>query len=182
MCIRDSTAGPNETLPMNCINWYDAYAFCIWDGGFLASEAEFGFAAAGGADQREYPWGSMDPGTANTYAITNCYYPDGPAAPGMQGTCTGVPNIAPVGTAVMGAGKWGQLDLAGDLEEWILDYNAPYVTPCTDCVFLTAFSYKVLRGGGFATDPQDLFSSARNSGDDPESRNPFTGARCARSP
>ena len=28
------TAG-NDNLPMNCINWYEAEAFCIWDGGRL---------------------------------------------------------------------------------------------------------------------------------------------------
>ena len=177
------SAGPNETLPINCINWYEAYAFCIWDGGFLPSEAEFELAAAGGSEQREYPWGSMDPGTANGYAISNCYFPNGPTGPGMQGSCTGVANIAPVGTAPMGAGKWGHLDLAGDITEWILDYNAPYVTPCTDCVFLMDFSYKVQRGGSWGTDPQDLFASARGgSGDQPIDRNVVYGARCARSP
>jgi sulfatase modifying factor 1 len=34
-------AGSNELLPMTCVNWYEAYAFCIWDGGFLPSEAEW---------------------------------------------------------------------------------------------------------------------------------------------
>jgi formylglycine-generating enzyme len=177
------TAGSNETLPINCINWYEAYAFCIWDGGFLPSEAEFELAAAGGGEQREYPWGSADPGTENVYAISSCYYPNGPTGAGLQGACTGFANIAAVGTAAMGAGKWGQLDLAGDITEWILDYNAPYVTPCTDCVFLTDFSYKVQRGGSWATDPQDLFSSARGgSGDLPMDRAVVDGARCARSP
>src|SRR5580693_3178198 len=33
-------AGTQENLPINCVNWYEAYAFCIWDGGgFLPSEA-----------------------------------------------------------------------------------------------------------------------------------------------
>jgi hypothetical protein len=41
---RDS-AGTEENLPINCVNWYEAYAFCIWDGGFLPSEAEWEYAA-----------------------------------------------------------------------------------------------------------------------------------------
>ena len=54
--------GQNESLPINCVDWYEAYAFCIWDGGFLPSEAEWEDAAAGGAEQRAYPWGSAESG------------------------------------------------------------------------------------------------------------------------
>ncbi len=28
----------DDTLPMNCISWYEAYAFCIWDHGRLPTE------------------------------------------------------------------------------------------------------------------------------------------------
>ncbi|MGH7434720.1 MAG: formylglycine-generating enzyme family protein [Polyangiaceae bacterium] len=105
-----SAAGANERLPINCVSWYEAYAFCIWDGGFLPSEAEWGYAAAGGAEQREYPWGSMAPGVDNQYAIYDCLYPSGPD--GSNACLHGVKNIAPVGTASLGAGRWGQLDLA----------------------------------------------------------------------
>ena len=27
------TPGTNENKPMNCVSWYEAMAFCIWDGG-----------------------------------------------------------------------------------------------------------------------------------------------------
>jgi formylglycine-generating enzyme required for sulfatase activity len=27
-----AAAGTQENLPINCVNWYEAYAFCIWDG------------------------------------------------------------------------------------------------------------------------------------------------------
>jgi|HubBroStandDraft_1064217.scaffolds.fasta_scaffold26442_2 sulfatase modifying factor 1 len=107
-------AGSQENLPINCVNWYEAYAFCIWDGGFLPSEAEWEYAAAGGSQQREHTWGSAAPGTANQYAIYGCYYPSGDVS------CTGVTNIAAVGTATLGVGLWGQLDLAGELFEWNL--------------------------------------------------------------
>jgi hypothetical protein len=56
--------------------------------------------------------GSTDPGTGNQFAIygyepdDGCYYPS-------VGPCTGVNNIAPVGTASLGAGRWGQVDLMG---------------------------------------------------------------------
>ena len=69
-----TTGGTHETLPINCVNWWEAYAFCIWDGAFLPSEAEWEYAAAGGDQQREYPWGSADPGSNNAYAIYGCCY------------------------------------------------------------------------------------------------------------
>jgi sulfatase modifying factor 1 len=175
------TAGSQETLPLNCVDWYEAYAFCIWDGGFLPSEAEWEYAAAGGDQLREYPWGSTDPNTDPTvdqsslYLISDCNYPPGSTA------CSGAVNVAPVGTATLGAGRWGQLDLAGELAEWTLDWYAPYVDPCVDCVTLTDFSYRIVRGGSFGTDTEDVFPTARD-GDLPASRNAFYGFRCARSP
>ena len=64
-----AATGGHENLPINCVNWYDSYAFCLWDGGFLPSEAEWEYAGAGGTEQRQYPWGSTAPGMMNQYAI-----------------------------------------------------------------------------------------------------------------
>ncbi len=49
-------AGAQEHLPMNCVSWYVAFAFCAWDGGRFPTEAEWNYAAAGGDEQRQYPW------------------------------------------------------------------------------------------------------------------------------
>jgi formylglycine-generating enzyme required for sulfatase activity len=178
-------AGSQEDLPINCVNWYEAYAFCIWDGGFLPSEAEWEYAAAGGNQQREYPWGTTDPGQANQYVVSGCGYPGG-----SQG-CTGVANIAPVGTATLGAGLWGQLDLAGELLEWNLDWLvSTYVDPCTDCAYLTApvgvpdparDDYRVYRGGGFGGTLWESLPPYRD-GVHPSYRTFNAGFRCARTP
>jgi sulfatase modifying factor 1 len=42
------TAGSNESKPVNCLEWYAAFAFCVWDGGRLATEAEWNYAASAG--------------------------------------------------------------------------------------------------------------------------------------
>jgi len=174
-----SSAGSgHENLPVDCVTWAEAYAFCIWDGGFLPSEAEWEYAAAGGSQEREYPWGSTAPGTENQTAIYDCNYPSGPSS------CAGTQNIAPVGTAPLGAGAWGQLDLAGDVWEWTLDwFNSNYADPCTDCVQLNASSpYRVIHGGNFASTATYLLPPSRNL-NAPATRNiAYIGFRCARTP
>jgi formylglycine-generating enzyme required for sulfatase activity len=100
----------NETLPITCVNWYQAYAFCIWDGGFLPTEAEWNYAAAGGSEQRKYPWGATDPGADAKLAIYGCYYKSASAC-----------SLAPVGSVPAGNGKWGHADLAGNVWEFTLD-------------------------------------------------------------
>jgi sulfatase modifying factor 1 len=171
------SAGSHESLPINCVNWYEAYAFCIWDGGFLPSEAEWEYAAAGGVEQREYPWGTTNPGTSNHYAIYLCYYPSG------SPLCTGAANIAPVGMAALGAGLWGQLDMAGGVDEWNLDWRAEYTDPCTDCAALTSASDRVVRGGFFGYDSSDLLPAARYYAfRAPSARDYRVGFRCGRAP
>jgi formylglycine-generating enzyme required for sulfatase activity len=178
-CTQYSTwtdpAGGNENLPINCVNWWEAYAFCIWDGGFLPSEAEWEYAAAAGNQQREYPWGSTAPGTGSQYAIYNCDY---------SGACIDTANsIAPVGYASMGVGYWGQLDLAGEVFEWNLDWGGTYVDPCTDCAYLPTASafYRVIRGDNFSGDTSDLVPSNRGY-NPPSGGGPNIGFRCARTP
>jgi formylglycine-generating enzyme required for sulfatase activity len=174
-----SSPGSQEDLPINCANWYEAYAFCIWDGGFLPSEAEWEYAAAGGSQQREFPWGNAVPGTANRYSIYSCYY-----SSGSMSCSTGVTNIAPVGTASLGVGLWGQLDLAGEMIERTSDWWDPsggYPAPCTDCAYLGAPSNRMSRGGSFNESATAMLPTTRVA-EGPDYRGFDTGFRCARLP
>jgi formylglycine-generating enzyme required for sulfatase activity len=176
-----ASAGSNETLPINCVTRPEAYAFCIWDGGFLPSEAEWEYAAAGGTQQREWPWGAVAPGGDYGYAIYgdgqgNCYYPDG-------GTCASSANIAPVGTANLGTAQWGQHDLAGNVTEWVLDWSASFVDPCADCAYVTgslALNH-VHRGGGWSSSASAITVFGSRSSTPPTQRAAI-GFRCARTP
>jgi formylglycine-generating enzyme required for sulfatase activity len=83
-----------------------------------------------------------------------------------------------VGTAVLGAGLWGQLDLVGEVSGWNLDWFADnYVDPCTDCVDLTETSSRVFQGGSFRS-----FLPPNLDYDKPTDRSEAVGLRCARSP
>jgi formylglycine-generating enzyme required for sulfatase activity len=156
------------------VTWYEAYAFCIWDGGFLPSEAEWYYAASGGSEQRLYPWGSTPPGANADLAVYGDYY--------YGADCNGIArSIAPVGSAVAGNGRWGQSDLAGNLQEWNLDWFVGFTVPCTDCASLASGSQRVQRGGSFELDATYLLAAGRN-GYFPNVRYVNETARCARSP
>jgi sulfatase modifying factor 1 len=160
---------------INSVLWWESYAFCIWDGGFLPSDAEWEYAAVGGSQQRVYPWGATAPGMDNEYAIYGCYYPSGSA------TCAGLANIAPVGTATLGAGAWGQLDMAGTECEHTLDWYLAYVSPCTNCAKLSGGSYRIFRGGSFLSPSLTSLTSQREQ-DVLENAGDVDGFRCARAP
>ncbi|WP_437827410.1 formylglycine-generating enzyme family protein [Sorangium sp. So ce1153] len=171
-------AAEHENLPMNCLSWYVAFAFCAWDGGRLATEAEWNYAAAGGDDQREYPWSAPASSTTidGTYAVYDCM---GDAS--MPRSCA-FSDIQPVGSrSRRGDGKWRQADLAGNLWEWVLDWYEAYPNKCSNCANLTATSGRVLRGGGWGFSASALLSSGR-SNNGPSNRGDFVGARCARTP
>ena len=157
-------AGANESMPMNCITWTEAAAFCAWDGGRLPTEAEWNYAAAGGSDQRVYPWSS--PPTSQMLDLTYASY----------GT-----TLSPVGAKPNGDGRWGQSDLIGNVAEWTVDWFAdPYTNPCVDCgANLPVTTTHSHRGGGISGSPSAITSSGRRAAT-PDHRSVALGVRCAR--
>jgi formylglycine-generating enzyme required for sulfatase activity len=174
-------AGANESLPMNCITWYEAMAFCAWDGGYLPTEAEWNYAAAGGDDQRAYPWSSPPSSLVNDCSYAN-YFDLGTSGFCSPPSTTGAVNR--VGTeSPMGDGRWGQSDLGGNVWEWVLDaYGTAYRDPCNDCASLApAAPERVFRGGCFRNDAPSLRGAVRDY-DTPAVRQVDNGVRCARTP
>ena len=164
----------NETRPMNCMTWFEAFAFCAWDGGRLPTETEWNYAAAGGVEQRDYPWG---PGIDGGKASYDC------AGDGSDAGACAFSDLLPVGSkSPQGDGRWGQADLAGNVWEWTLDwYASPYRLQCNNCADLQSASSRVFRGGSFNSSSSSLLSSLRYY-IAPTDRSNNLGVRCARTP
>jgi formylglycine-generating enzyme required for sulfatase activity len=157
-----ATWGGADELPINCVSWPVAFAFCAWDGGRLPTEAEWNFAAAGGTDQRVYPW-SFPPDASDISDTRAVYSVGAPAA---------------VGSKPGGKGRFGQYDLAGNVAEWVRDGYAAYIMPCDNCAQSTQAQNSV-RGGAFGDGPTSLTASVRGA-EDPLHTTPNIGLRCAR--
>jgi formylglycine-generating enzyme required for sulfatase activity len=174
MWTDDGQAGAqidHENRPMNCVTWYEAQAFCIWDGGRLPTEAEWNFVAAGGAENRPFPWSQSE----DDFSI------DSDHAAYWSGT--GQPTEpADVGTHSAGNGRWAQEDLAGNVGEWTWSaYLTCYeLTPgCNDCGTTNGYAEKAVRGGSYQDVDIAVLGQARLS-TDAATRSPATGFRCAR--
>ncbi|AUX45690.1 uncharacterized protein SOCE26_071860 [Sorangium cellulosum] len=155
--------GENEARPISCVSWFVAFAFCAWDGGRLPTEAEWNYAAAGGSEQREYPWGNAFPNA--TYAVFD------------------VSRSEVVGSkSPRGDGLWGQADLAGNLWEWVLDYDGSYPPSCRDCANVESGAERVIRGGSWwQPQPEDVSTMSRMPWD-PADVTDGLGLRCVRRP
>lgn len=161
-----------EAYPLNCMSWYEAFAFCIWDGGRLPTEAEWEYAAAGGAQNRLYPWGNAAPDAARA----NSYDSDQSS------------KIVVGSKLTSGSGYYGHADLAGSMWEWAFDWydgtyygttSAPAV--CNNCANQAVGSHRILRGGGWYDGANYLRAAFRNAFT-PATRGHFIGFRCARTP
>jgi formylglycine-generating enzyme required for sulfatase activity len=160
-----ASASGNENKPATCLSWQEAYAFCIWDGGFLPTEAEWELAAAGGSEERIFPWAL--PGTQ---AVGPEYAVYAAAAPADVGS-----------RSPLGDGRWGHADLAGNVAEWVLDGYAGYPGgACEDCLS-TAGAARVTRGGSLQS-PVASLRGAKRAARAVDSRADDVGARCARKP
>ncbi len=93
--------------PVVGVSWDDANRYCEWKGRRLPREAEWERAARGD-DNRRYAWGNEEPD------------------PKRHGCFGGKATTEPVGSYPEGKSAYGQLDLTGNVWEWVADDYDPF--------------------------------------------------------
>lgn len=101
-------------LPITCVSFAQAEAFCKWAGKRMPTEEEWELAARG-TDGRIYPWGSNAP-------------TDEPCWSGGARVDNRAVSICPVGSHPKDKSPSGVLDLAGNVQEWTSSSYCDYAT------------------------------------------------------
>lgn len=163
LCIGDNEAVTN-------VSWYDAMNYCQWlsertGRNFrLPTEAEWEYACRAGTT---FPFFTGDglPGSMHK---------------NQQKARTLKPVDLTVGTTP--ANAFGLHNMHGNVEEWCLDWYAPYsASNATDPVTTGGGLYRVTRGGSHNT-PENYLRSANRSAMIPTDRHSMTGFRIVEAP
>jgi len=161
--------------PMAMVSWFGAAAYCNWrseqlgketcydlaawtcdfskNGVRLPTEAEWEYAARGGATGRRFPWGDTISHTqANYYSSTSYSYDVSPTRQYHPDYSTGdMPYTAATGS--FAANGYGLHDVTGNVWEWCNDwYQSDYYTssPYSNPQGPETGTYRAIRGGAWS--------------------------------
>lgn len=144
------------------VDWDEASAFCAWLGARLPSEAEWEYAAAGGADKQLWA------GTDNEDEMGDYvrYRRNATANPGEVGRKK--PN------------RFGLYDMSGNVAEWIGAYYQYYPEPDEEPsrYDLETFNIRIIRGGSYTMD-EDVVKTYWRAGTLKDVQSTGIGFRCA---
>ncbi|MEX2482727.1 MAG: SUMF1/EgtB/PvdO family nonheme iron enzyme [Gammaproteobacteria bacterium] len=153
--VAASAGTDEERFPMYFVSWNDALAYSKWlskqtgHDYSLPTEAQWEYAARAGTTS-PYHWGRhLGRGNAHCFACDTGLDPRQPTAVGRF-----EPNA------------FGLYDMAGNIQEWVYDCFHPNYqgAPTDGSVFEGGdCTVRVLRGGGYASGPGALRSSARDT-------------------
>jgi len=152
--------GPQQ--PVVGTTWKDAKKYCEWRGKRLPTEAEWEKAARGKRPVK-FPWGNDIPDDTKANFDNH------------------LGKTAPVGSYPAGKSDYGVFDLSGNVSEWVNDWHYPeyYIfSPKKNPQGLDKGQYKVLRGGSWRNNAEDIRLTYRNA-TIPKLQNNSVGFRCA---
>jgi eukaryotic-like serine/threonine-protein kinase len=155
-----------DMLPISCIDYEQAKAYCAFRKKRLPTEAEWEYAARG-TDARLYPWGNDPPENCDMAVCSGLC-----AANGLRNVGLRVPSSA---------SPFGAFDMAGNAWEWVEDTYDPqaYTLTAHDDPLMRGLSQRgVLRGGSWDFVRTRAETSYRQAFDQREGH-VSTGVRCA---
>ncbi len=158
-----------ETHPVNCVDWTQSTAYCMWAGGRLPTEEEWEYAARG-REGRVWAWGNA--GIDGTHAnlcgdecssySTSSGFSEFAAYPGHHDEFA---VTAPVDSLPAGATPEGLLNMTGNVLEWTSTVDG---------------NKRVRRGGSWFDYVPSWVRAASRSANGPADRSHSIGFRCAR--
>ena len=153
----DSPPPGRADHPVTGVSWYAAHAYARWVGGRLPTEAEWERAAAGPQGQA-YPWGEeFDAGRCRN---------------GTEGPVR-------ADSMIEGESPYSLLHMSGNVREWCEDRFDPrwYLRSArADPRGPTKTRHRVVRGGSFASPPEELRAQHRTQAN-PLDKRPDLGFR-----
>jgi formylglycine-generating enzyme required for sulfatase activity len=160
----DTTLLFEPNLPAVGVTWYDADAYCRWNGKRLPTEAEWEH-SAGGNGLGGWPWGDVYiAGAAN-----------------LRGTEDGYAYTAPVGSFDSGRSPYGLYDMSGNVEEWVSDWYDEFFYKEGQTTLPEGpdtGTTKVVRGGSWESSAPLARATKRHTVD-PSRKEAGIGFRCA---
>jgi formylglycine-generating enzyme required for sulfatase activity len=163
-----------DDFPVVYITYDDAESYCEWAGRHLPSYVEWEKAARG-TDGRMYPWGEFSPAKDNSSTairkdLSNFTYLIG--------------DTSKVGAYPKGASPYGALDMAGNVQEWVIISNPIIQISISEEVatsnqLVYDLDYYHLARGGFFNSARDEVQTTSRSFFSKTYSNYYVGFRCA---